>query len=88
MSTIDTDTMSAEDQALILQIEKVISMFRPILQEEGGDAQVLSLSDGVARISFGGGCEGCGGSLKSIEGGFRTTLMERVPNLKDVILIS
>jgi Fe-S cluster biogenesis protein NfuA len=87
MSTIETTTDL--DLELSQKVNKMLDMFRPIFQSEGGDAKLLSLKDGVATISMGGdadGCSGCGGSLSSMEGGLVRTLLEKVDGLKDVIV--
>lgn len=85
MSTIDTTTDL--DQELSLKVNKLLDMFRPIFQSEGGDAQLVSLKDGIATVSMGGGCEGCGGSLSAMEGGVRRTLLEKVDGLKEVVIV-
>ncbi|MCB9367456.1 MAG: NifU family protein [Calditrichaeota bacterium] len=86
MPTIETTTDL--DLELAQKVKKLLDMFRPIFQSEGGDAQLLSLKDGVATISMGGGCDGCGGSLSAMEGGVIRTLMEKVDGLKDVVIAS
>ncbi|MCL4306272.1 NifU family protein [bacterium] len=85
MSTIETTTDL--DQELAQKVTRLLDMFRPIFQSEGGDAQLLSLKDGVATISMGGGCDGCGGSLSAMEGGVTRTLLEKVDGLKDVLIV-
>lgn len=85
MSTIETTTDL--DIELSQKVNKLLDMFRPIFQAEGGDATLVSLKDGVASVSMGGGCEGCGGSLSAMEGGVKRTLMEKVAGLSDVIIV-
>ena len=76
-----TDT----DQELRSQLSAVVDRLRPIFQDEGGDVRLTSLTDGVAHISFGGGCEGCGGGVQAMGPGLKLMLMEKVPGLKDVV---
>jgi Fe-S cluster biogenesis protein NfuA len=85
MSTIDTTTDL--DLELSQKVNKLLDMFRPIFQSEGGDAQLVSLKDGIATVSMGGGCEGCGGSLSAMEGGVRRTLLEKADGLKEVVIV-
>jgi Fe-S cluster biogenesis protein NfuA len=79
------DTATEADLGLIEPLNTVLGILQPILQSEGGDARLRSIREGVARIAFGGGCEGCGGALAGMEGGLRLMLMERVPGLKEVV---
>ena len=81
----EIETASESDRGLIEPLGKALDALRPILRSEGGDARLHSIREGVARIAFGGGCEGCGGALAGMEGGLRLMLMERVPGLKEVI---
>lgn len=81
------ETLTDLDIELAQKVTKLLDMFRPIFQSEGGDAQLISLKDGIATITMGGGCEGCGGSLSAMEGGVVRTLLEKVPGLKDVEIV-
>jgi Fe-S cluster biogenesis protein NfuA len=86
MSTVETSTEL--DLELSQKVEKLLDMFRPIFQSEGGDAQLISLKEGIASLTMGGGCEGCGGSLSAMEGGLKRTLLEKVPGLREVVIVS
>ena len=86
MSTIETTTEL--DLELSQKVEKLLDMFRPIFQSEGGDAQLISLKEGIATLTMGGGCEGCGGSLSAMEGGLKRTLLEKVSGLREVVIVS
>jgi Fe-S cluster biogenesis protein NfuA len=86
MSSIETTTDL--DLELSAKVEKLLDMFRPIFQSEGGDAQLISLKEGIATVTMGGGCEGCGGSLSAMEGGLRRTLLEKVSGLREVVIVS
>ncbi len=89
MTTIENyrpEPFTTDDEKVQFELlEKLVTSLRPILLEEGGDAQPVSVRDGVARVAFGGGCEGCGGALENMEGGLRLMILERVPGLKEVI---
>ncbi len=74
-----------EDTEIFAKLDALIQSLRPIFQSEGGDAKVLSVNAGVARIAFGGGCENCGGGLSAMEGGLRLMIQENVPGVQDVI---
>ncbi|MBI5060125.1 NifU family protein [candidate division KSB1 bacterium] len=74
-----------DERAQFEALDKLIDSLRPIFMEEGGDAKAVCVRDGVARIAFGGGCEGCGGALESMEGGLRLMIQERIPGLREVV---
>lgn len=79
------ETPTGPDAEVFGKLDALIESLRPIFQMEGGDAKVVSVKDGVARIAFGGGCEGCGGALSSMEGGLRLMIQEKVPGLREVV---
>ena len=79
------ETPTGADAETFAKLDALIESLRPIFQMEGGDAKVTSVKDGVAHVAFGGGCEGCGGALSSMEGGLRLMIQERIPGLREVI---
>ena len=86
MSTFPpVETPTGPDAEIFAKLDALIESLRPIFQMEGGDAKAVTVKDGVARVAFGGGCEGCGGALSSMEGGLRLMIQEKIPGLKEVI---
>ena len=79
------ETPTGADIEIFDKLDRLIESLRPIFQMEGGDAKVISVKDSVARVAFGGGCEGCGGALSSLEGGLRLMIQEQIPGLREVI---
>jgi Fe-S cluster biogenesis protein NfuA len=78
--------VSADDSAMVAQIETILLKLRPIVQSEGGDIRMVSLSEGVLQLELAGGCEGCGGGVATLLPGMRLMLLERVTGLKDVLI--
>ena len=58
-------------------MEKVI---RPVLREDGGDARVISIEDGIVSVEMSGACAGCPSvdleTKDMIEAVFRSELPE------------
>lgn len=73
------------DIEIFAKLDALIESLRPIFQLEGGDAKLVAVKDGVVRVAFGGGCEGCGGALSSMEGGLRLMIQEKVAGIREVI---
>jgi len=42
-----------------LAIEDAIAALRPAVQNDGGDMELLSFENDIARIQLGGACAGC-----------------------------
>ena len=71
------------------KVEKLINKIRPYLQYDGGDIELVSVSDdGIVEVKLGGACVGCAYVDVTINSGVKTLLMEEIPEIKDVILLS
>ncbi len=54
---------------------------RPYMESHGGDVEVLSVSDGVARLKLQGSCDGCPASSATLELAIKQALEEAAPDL-------
>ncbi len=71
------------------KIENVLEKdIRPMLALHGGNIRSLDCEDGVYRFQLTGQCAGCPSAMLTTENLIRTALMEAVPELQDVVLIS
>ena len=70
------------------RVEKVLQEIRSILKAEGGDIELVQISeDGVVQIRFIGICGTCGGSLDTLRRGAERMLKEQVPEVKQVLAV-
>ena len=58
-----------------LAIEEVIEAIRPGVESDGGDLQLLSFENDIARVQLGGNCAGCHMAGQTL-GGIRRHLTE------------
>jgi NifU-like protein len=58
-----------------LAIEDAIAALRPAVQNDGGDMELLSFENDIARIQLGGACAGCHMAGQTL-GGIRRHLTE------------
>ena len=57
----------------------------PGLASHGGQVTLIDVvEEGIAVLQFGGGCQGCGQADYTLKEGIEKTLLERIPELKDV----
>lgn len=63
----------------------VIESFRPFIQADGGDVELLGVEDGVARVRLRGACCGCPHAAMTLQMGIERHLRERVPEIKSVV---
>ena len=57
----------------------------PSVATHGGHIDLLDVSDGIAFIHMGGGCQGCGMATVTLGQGVRVALLERFPDIVDVL---
>ncbi|MDP6626893.1 MAG: NifU family protein [Methanopyri archaeon] len=67
-------------------IEKALDDIRPALRADGGDVELLDVSDdGVVTVRLMGHCAGCPMSMMTLKMGIERRLKERVPGVTEVV---
>lgn len=66
------------------KIEEVLNQIRPSLQRDGGDVELVSVEDGVAKVRLKGACKGCPMATITMSQGIEKILKEKIPELKGV----
>lgn len=70
------------------KIEAVLNEHvRPLLQNHGGEMEVVDFSDGVVRFKLKGRCAGCPAADLTTEELIQTALTEHLPEVKKAVLI-
>ncbi len=68
------------------KIQKVLDTeIRPALQMDGGDAQLVSVNDGVVEVKLTGACGGCPMSAMTFVGFVEERLKAAFPEIKEVV---
>ncbi|MFP3985059.1 MAG: NifU family protein [Candidatus Bathyarchaeia archaeon] len=66
------------------EVEKAIQQIRPNLQADGGDIELVSVEDGVAKVKLKGACAGCPMSTMTVKWGVENFLKKKVPGITKV----
>lgn len=66
------------------QVEKVINRIRPALQADGGDCELVDVTEGVVRLRLTGSCDGCPSSTMTLQMGIERALKSEVPDVQRV----
>ncbi len=72
--------MSDLKKSVELSLEKI----RPMLQRDGGDIELVEVTDGVVKVRLTGACKGCPMSQMTLKLGVEKMLLKEVPGLKEV----
>jgi Fe-S cluster biogenesis protein NfuA len=70
------------------RVASVINLIRPAVQADGGDIELVDVSDaGVVQIRFHGACHGCPSSTMTLHHGIERNLREKVPQITQVLAV-
>lgn len=69
-------------------VEAVLAQIRPILQGDGGDVELVEVSDdGIVKVRLKGACAGCPMSTMTLKNGIEKVLKDKVPEVKEVVAV-
>jgi len=68
------------------RVAKALERVRPYLQSDGGDIDLLDVSeDMTVKVKLKGACHGCPYSMQTLKAGVEQAIMKEVPEIKRVI---
>ncbi len=69
------------------KVEAVLKEIRPSLQADGGDVELVDVSDGKVSVRLTGACHGCPMAAMTLKQGIERLLKEHIPEVKEVISV-
>ncbi|MDP4223463.1 MAG: NifU family protein [Bacteroidota bacterium] len=76
----------SEQKSVKDRIVKALNRIRPYLQNDGGDIDLIEVTDDlVVKVRLTGACHGCPFSLQTLKAGVEQAIMQEVPEVKKVI---
>ncbi len=67
------------------KIEKALESIRPYLLADGGDVELVEITDDlIVRVELKGACQSCGMSKMTMKAGIEETIKRAVPEIKGV----
>jgi Fe-S cluster biogenesis protein NfuA len=74
----------SREQDVRARVERVLEAIRPYIQADGGDIELVDVSDGVVQIRLAGACVGCMYSMMTLQAGVERMIREEVPEIQAV----
>lgn len=69
------------------RVQDSIDTIRPMLQNDGGDCELVEIEGNVVKIRFRGACQGCPGAAMTLKMGIERKLREDIPEIEEVIAV-
>ncbi len=69
------------------KVEAALAQIRPALQADGGDVELVDVSEGVVKVRLQGACGGCPMASMTLKNGIERILKEQIPEVKEVVAV-
>ena len=68
------------------KVEAALEKIKPMLKADGGDVELVDVSDdGIVKVKLTGACGCCPMSQMTLKSGIEKVIKEAVPEVKDVV---
>ena len=84
----DSEKPVKEDIRMKEAVQRVIDRIRPNLQADGGDVELIDVTDdGVVKVRLTGACHGCPMAQLTLKNGIEKIVKQEIPTVKSVISV-
>jgi Fe-S cluster biogenesis protein NfuA len=85
----DDKTSKDSAKSIYERVEAVIERIRPAVQSDGGDLELVGVTDeGVVQVRLHGACIGCPSSSMTLHMGIERNVREKIPEVTGVEQVS
>lgn len=71
-----------------VKVQEVLDTLRPYLQADGGDCELVDITDdGVVQLRLHGACGSCPSSTITLKMGIEEQLKQHIPSVKEVVAV-
>jgi len=76
-------------EELMQQVESALDSVRPHLKTDGGDVEVIEISDDfTVYVRWLGNCEWCSMSAMTMKAGIERSIISKVPQIKAIVAVN
>ncbi|MFM7469056.1 MAG: NifU family protein [Vampirovibrionales bacterium] len=69
----------------LARVQEVLDQVRPYLQADGGDCELMGVTeDGIVQLKLHGACGTCPSSTYTLKMGIEEQLRQQIPSIKEV----
>lgn len=75
-----------KNQELFSQVSEVIEKIRPYLMQDGGNVELIEVTDDhIVKVKLLGACGSCPHSLYTLKNGIEAMVKREIPEIKEVV---
>lgn len=75
------------NRILFDEVLEVLLKLRPFLLRDGGDAELVEVENGIAKLRFLGACNGCPSATITLKAAIERAILEEIDDIKEVIQV-
>lgn len=73
-------------QEIDIKVAEIIEQLRPYLQDDGGDIELIEVTDDLTvKVRLQGACGACPYSLMTLKNGVEEAIRREIPEIKEVV---
>jgi Fe-S cluster biogenesis protein NfuA len=69
------------------KVEELLDKIRPVLVKDGGNVELVEVTDGTVKVKLVGACAGCPMSTLTLKNGIERILKQEIPEVKEVVAV-
>lgn len=78
-----------EKSVVLEKVTKAIESIRPYLKSDGGDIELVEISDDLTvKVRLMGACDGCPFSVQTLKAGVEHAVRKEVPDIKELVAVN
>ena len=77
-----------DENTLNKKVPDALSEIRPFLESDGGNIELVSITNDVVKVKLLGNCVNCSVNQMTLKNGVEMTIKKYAPEIKEVINIS
>ena len=79
---------NSEKDIVLNEVAAALDEFRPYLQADGGDINIIDLTDEwILKVQLIGACDGCPMSMQTLRNGVEMVIRTKVPVVREVVAV-
>ena len=69
------------------RVQSVLDRIRPLIQSDGGDIELVDVTDNKAKVRLTGNCVGCPSAQMTLFMGVEMALKEEIPEFEELEVV-